>query len=89
MLDVSRMAGLTATEKVVGMVLAARDGKDAFPKVATLAADTAMSETAIKRATKSLEAKGVLTKRRRGFSRSNLYIIDYEAVPLGPPQRTE
>lgn len=84
-LAIARMPGLKATEKVVAMVLAARDGPDLFPAVDTLAEDTAMSVRSVERALAGLRLKKVISNRRRGFGKSSRYEVNYAADPASAP----
>ena len=81
-LAIARMKGLKPNEKIVGMVLAARDETDLYPGVDTLAKDAGLSIRAVKYALAGLRQVRVLSSKRRGWGRSNRYWIDYGADPL-------
>lgn len=78
-----RAAGLTAGQKVVLIGLADRVGDrlECWPKVATLAADVAMSRRTVQRHIQALEAAGLVTRlpgksTRTGRQSANFYRLE-------------
>ena len=85
---VNRHPDITGNEARVGISIAVRDGpRGAFASRETLASDSGLSLSAIKRALGGLTAKGLLTSKRRGPGRAARRILHYERFPA--PSETD
>lgn len=71
---------LTGEEKIIFLILkrfldVRIDQGDVYPSLATVCRLSGMSEKTVRKHLKSLQKKGVVTVKRRGLNKTNLYLI--------------
>lgn len=72
---------LTGEEKIIFLILkrfldVRTDQGDVFPSLETVCRLSGMTEKTVRKHIKSLQKKGVVTVKRRGLTKSNLYVIN-------------
>lgn len=72
---------LTGEEKIIFLILkrfldVRADQGDVFPSLETVCRLSGMTKNTVRKHIKSLQEKGVVTVKRRGLTKSNLYIIN-------------